>query len=102
MPGERGKDQQMRRAVARIKTRILALSTGLVCGVGLFVTTAWLMVKGGPNIGQHLQLLGQYYPGYSVSWPGAFLGLVYGALTGGLMGWLVGTIYNFIAGIRFR
>jgi hypothetical protein len=29
--------------------------------------TIWLVIKGGPNMGQHLQLLGQYFVGYSVS-----------------------------------
>jgi len=80
----------------------MAASFGLVFGAGLFLATAWLILKGGPRTGQHLQLLGQYFIGYSVTWPGACLGFVYGALTGGLAGWLVCTTYNFIAGLRSR
>src|SRR5687768_10902314 len=89
-------------AVARLKAGILALLFGFFGGVGLFTATAWLLIKGGPNVGQHLQLLGQYFIGYSVTWPGAFVGLIYGALVGGLIGWSIGIIYNRIVGIRQR
>ena len=39
------------------------------------------MIKGGPNVGQHLGLLRAYYPGYSVTWLGSFVGLWGVALT---------------------
>lgn len=99
---EQDRDQQVHRSVARIQARILAVSLGLVFGLGLFLTTAWLIVKDGPHMGQHLQLLGQYFIGYSVSWPGACIGFIYGALTGCAAGWLVSRIYNLIAGARFK
>jgi hypothetical protein len=89
-------------AVARLKAGILALLFGLFGGIGLFAMTAWLLLKGGPNVGQHLQLLGQYFIGYSVTWPGAFIGMIYGALVGGIIGWSIGTLYNRIVGIRQR
>ena len=94
--------RQLKRSVAKIQARIMALCFGTILGLGLFLCTAWLVVKGGQNVGEHLQLLGQYFIGYSVSWPGAFVGLFYGAVTGGVMGWLVGMIYNLVAGARFE
>jgi len=94
--------EEVSRAVARIKAGILALIFGFFGGVGLFMATAVLLIKGGPNVGEHLQLLGNYFPGYRVTWGGAFLGLIYGAIVGGAAGWIVGMIYNRIVGVRYR
>jgi len=91
---------EVSRVVVRIQAGVLALVGALIGGIGLFVMTAWLLIKGGPQVGAHLQLLGQYFIGYSVSWKGSLVGLFYGALTGGSAGWAVGTVYNWIVGIR--
>ena len=84
-------------AVARMRAGILAIVFAMLCGSGLFVATAWLLIKGGENVGATLGLLGNYLPGYSVTWPGALLGLVYGAAIGGAMGWSLARIYNRLA-----
>jgi len=97
---ERGKTDEVERFVIRIQAGVLALVGALIGGIGLFVMTAWLLVRGGPQVGTHLQLLGQYFVGYSVTWAGSLVGVFYGALTGGLVGWAVGTIYNGIVGLR--
>ncbi len=91
---------EMTRAVARMHAGVLALVGGVLGGGGLFAMTAWLLIKGGPNVGAHLRLLGQYYYGYSVTWTGSLIGLLYGAITGAVVGWLVGVVYNVIAGLR--
>lgn len=88
------------RAVVRIQSSVLALVGALIGGIGLFGMTVWLLVKDGPNVGAHLQLLGNYFIGYSVTWYGSLLGLFYGALTGGIIGWVIGAIYNRIAQFR--
>jgi hypothetical protein len=93
-------EQEVHRAVARIKAAILALVSGLICGVGVFAMTAILLIENGPNTGAHLRLLGHYFLGYTVTWPGAFLGLGWGFLTGALAGWLIGVIYNRIVSLR--
>ena len=94
--------RDLTRAVARLHTGVLALTFAFVGGVGLFAVTAWLLIKGGENVGAHLQLLGQYFYGYSVSWKGSLIGLLYGAVAGGVAGWIVGTVYNFVAKRRDR
>ena len=86
--------------VARIHAGILAVVMGLICGIALFVMTLWLVIKGGPNPGPHLQLLGQYFAGYSVTLGGAFVGLIYGLVVGGAWGWLIGLIYNRVVAFR--
>ena len=87
-------------AIARLRAGIMAVVCGLLAGGGLLVATAWLVLRGGPTVGQHLVLLRNYLPGYSVTWPGALLGFVYGALLGGAAGWLTAWIYNRIVQLR--
>ena len=87
-------------AVAKIQAGVLALVGGLMGGLGLFIMTVWLLLQGGPQVGSHLQLLSNYFVGYSVTWPGSFVGLFYGALTGGICGWAIGFIYNKVVMIR--
>ncbi len=94
------KTQEISHTIARIHANILALIFAAICGVGLFVMTVWLLIKGGPDVGPHLELLGQYFIGYSVTWQGSVVGLFYGVLFGGISGWLVGMIYNLIVAVR--
>jgi len=63
--------KEISHAVARIHANILALMFAMIGGLGLFLMTAWLLIKGGENVGAHLQLLGQYFIGYSISWGAA-------------------------------
>ena len=94
--------EKIRRPVVRLQAEVLAFAGAVLGGAGLFLMTAWLVVKGGPEVGPHLGLLGQYFPGYSVTWPGAFIGLVYGAMVGGLTGAMIGWLYNLVAFMRHR
>jgi hypothetical protein len=96
------KNCEVNRAVVRLQIGVLTVVCALLGGVGLFVMTAWLLIKGGPQVGVHLQLLGQYFIGYSVTWKGSLVGFFYGALVGGAVGWSIGTIYNGIVAIRQR
>jgi hypothetical protein len=87
-------------AIARLRARIMATVFAMLGGTGLFVATVWLLVRGGPQVGLHLNLLGNYFPGYSVTWGGALLGFLYGAALGAIVGWSVAWIYNRIADQR--
>ena len=92
----------VRDAVARLRTGILAIVLGLVCGTGLAFATATLTVRGGVMVGKHLGLLRVYFPGYSVTWPGVFVGFGYGAAVGVAVGLIMGTIYNRLIDWRER
>jgi len=98
----RAKQEEISRAFARIRTGVLTFVCAMIGGVGLFVMTAWLLMKGGPHVGQHLQLLSNYFIGYSVTWSGSLVGLFYGALVGGVIGWAVSTLYNKVISLRQR
>lgn len=98
--GENGAEKEVRRAVAKMQAGVLAIVLGFLGGSSLFVMTVWLVIRDGPNVGAHLRLLRNYFPGYSVTWTGSFVGLFYGALVGGLVGWSIGKIYNKVADLR--
>ena len=87
-------------AIARLRAGVMAIVCGLLAGSGLLVATVWLVVRGGPNVGQHLGLLRNYLPGYSVTFMGSVLGFFYGALIGAAAGWLVAWVYNRIVSLR--
>jgi len=57
-------------------------------------------VRGGDVVGPHLGLLDNYFPGYTVTWGGAVLGFIYGAVLGGAAGWSLAWLYNMIANRR--
>lgn len=97
-PHNRSRD--VSRAISRIQAAVLAMVCAIICGLGLFGMTAWLLIKGGENVGAHLQLLSHYFIGYSVSWPGSIVGFFYGALFGGIAGWTVGKLYNGVVNWR--
>jgi hypothetical protein len=86
----------IRRAVVRMRARIMATVFAMVGGTGVFAATSWLVIRGGAHVGEHLGLLRHFFPGYTVTWPGAFIGLFWGALAGGAIGWAVAWVYNQI------
>jgi hypothetical protein len=94
MSTTREEEELLRHAVARLRAGVLAVVFALVAGTGLFLATAWLLLRGGETVGPHLALLGQYFPGYRVTWPGALLGFAYAAGLGAVVGAAVGWIYN--------
>jgi hypothetical protein len=79
----------------RLNATVQGIVTGLVAGLGVFVATNWLVLKGGATIGPHLGLLGQYFIGYRVSFVGSLIGFVYGFVVGYLVGYVVGRVYNW-------
>jgi len=94
VPQDTLNDQSVRAAIRRLNARAWGISIGLVLGLGLLGATLFLVIKGGPNIGAHLNLLGNYFPGYSVSFLGALVGFVYAFVLGYGLGRVVGTVYN--------
>ena len=66
----------LRQAFGRYDPIALGVATGTVAGLGLFVATGLLLLKGGSPPGPTLSLLGNYFLCFEVSWPGAFLGVV--------------------------
>ena len=87
-------DQLVRQAFARLDATALGIAVGTLCGVGLFGATIVLLLKGGEHVGQNLRLLAQFFPGYRVTWRGAFVGLAYGCVAGFIAGWVLAQARN--------
>lgn len=70
------------------------MALGLLFGTALLLATLVLVLKGGANVGQHLRLLQQYLPFYSVTVLGSVVGFVEGYLLGYATGRLLCAVYN--------
>ena len=82
---------------ARLDVVALAVAMGFVFAIGLFVLTAFLLIRGAPqgiDIGTHLGLLGIYLPGYDVSWSGSIIGAAYAWIIGAVIGFVWGVLWN--------
>jgi hypothetical protein len=93
-------DEELLHAVLRLNGTLLGLVFGIVLALAIFVATAWLTIKGGPNPGRHLSLLGQFFWGYSVTWLGSVVGAFYGLVVGFAAGWIVAWVYNGVTALR--
>jgi hypothetical protein len=69
----------------------------VLLGMGLFLATVFLVLKGGPDPGAHLGLLSQFFPGYRVSYLGSIIGFLYAFFVGFLVGLALGAVYNKVA-----
>jgi hypothetical protein len=79
--------------LAPLDRRAFGVAVGAVCGLGLLLLTAADLLRR-PQPGLNLALLGQYFPGYAVSWAGAFVGLVWAFVLGFCAGWLLAFFRN--------
>jgi hypothetical protein len=84
------------KAFARIDAVAMGAALGLLLGLGILTATTILVVKGGDVVGPNLRLLGQYFPGYTVTPSGALAGLLYGAALGFALGWLAASLRNLL------
>lgn len=91
-------EREFERAVRTLNARAWGIAVGLLLGGGLFVATNFLLIKGGPNVGQHLSLLGVFLPGYRVTFVGSLVGFVYLFVIGYGIGRLIGSVYNWLVG----
>ena len=88
--------QTIRRGYERVSARGWGLALGVLAALGLFTATLVLLIRGGPQVGPHLWLLSNYFPGYAVTWLGAFVGAAYAFIIGYVAGRSTGAVYNWI------
>ena len=94
-------------AFSRVRPVALGLSTAAVSALALFSATSLLLIAAlgdepGTPIGTNLGRLGNYLPGYDISWSGAFIGLAYGAAIGFVAGALLGFLLNLSHAVYVR
>ncbi len=102
-------EEKLLQAVALLNAKVLGLILGIIFGLVIFIATNWLVLKGPQQglsgqyvMGPHLQLLGQFFIGYKVSFLGSIIGFIYGFAAGTISGALMGWIYNRIVLLRQR
>ncbi|MFM7296617.1 MAG: hypothetical protein ACKO4Q_05260, partial [Planctomycetota bacterium] len=78
----------------RLNARSWSLALGGLLAAGLFVVTAALLLRGGERPGDLLEHIDTFFPGYAITWPGAFLGALWCFATGWLAGQMLALVYN--------
>jgi hypothetical protein len=89
-------DEVIIRGFARLDAVALGAALGMTAGLAVAAVTLFLLVKGGDVVGPNLELLGQYFIGYSVTLPGTFIGAAYGVVCGFIVGWAGAALRNFL------
>jgi hypothetical protein len=82
-----------------LRKRALGLSLGAVWGLVVFVWTISATMRG---TGRTLALLNGYYLGFTVSYLGALIGLVWGFASGFVVGVLIAWWYDFFCKILYK
>ena len=95
-------DADLLRGVVRLNSLVIGITCGVLGGWAILLATLWLVVKGGEQVGPHLVLLANYFPGYRVTVFGSFIGFGYGFASGFIAGSLVAWLYNYLVWLRDR
>lgn len=90
---ESGIDEQLLHATVKLNTLLFAIVCGILAGGTLLVATFAALLRGGPEAGYFLGLLGVFLPGYRVSLEGAWVGLLWGGAIGAGFGALMYRVY---------
>jgi len=86
----------------RLNAVVQGLVLGMVGGLGVFIATNWLVLKGGEVVGPNLALLGQFFIGYRVTFVGSLIGFAYALVGGFFVGYGVARTYNWVVDLRER
>jgi len=76
----------------KLNLKALSLSSGIVWAGAVFLTTLLSVPTGYAK--DVLNLVGSIYPGYSISWIGSLIGLIYAFVDGFICALIFGLIYN--------
>ena len=95
-------EEILERAVLRLNANILGIVLGIITGLGIFVVTNFLILKGGEVVGPHLALLRNFFPFYSVTFLGSIVGFGWGLLTGYVAGFVIASIYNLVVKLKSK
>lgn len=93
-------EQILERAVLRLNANILGIVLGIITGLGIFIATNFLILKGGEVVGPHLALLSNFFPFYSVTFIGSLVGFVWGFVCGYVAGFIIASIYNLVVKLK--
>lgn len=89
-------------SVLRLHGFSLGLAIGTIAALGLFFSTAWLVVRGTADDSVHAALFSNYIPGYSVSILGGFWGAIELFALVFIACLLLAAVYNKLVELRHR
>jgi len=95
-------DRMLEQAVIRLNANVLGLVLGIIAGLLVFVTTNFLLLKGGAVVGPHLALLRNFFPYYSVTFVGSLVGLFWGLVFGYVAGFVIASLYNLVVKLKSK
>ncbi len=78
----------------KLNIRSFAITTGIIWGFLIFVTTWWLIARG--LLVNEPTFIGQIYPFFTISPFGSLLGLIYGFIDGLILGAIFSWLYNLL------
>ena len=77
-----------------LRKRALGIAIGLVLGLAVLLGTWWVIIFGAS--GSIFARLDIFFRGYSVSWGGSFVGLIWGFVFGFITGFVIALFYNMV------
>ncbi len=96
--------RMLSQSFAQLDPTALGAGVGLMGGLMIAGATAWVLAGENSPFTSNLELLGNYFPGYGVTFRGGLVGFVYGFGTGFLTGfsiaWLRNTLMRLYLGFR--
>ena len=91
--GGEGLPPELVLAFAPLHKGAFGVAVGTASGLLVFAATAVYLLRGGHGP-LNLGLLAEYFYGYTVSWRGAIIGLLWGAAVGFVAGWFLAFCRN--------
>ncbi|MGH7592729.1 MAG: hypothetical protein ACRELE_02610 [Gemmatimonadales bacterium] len=86
-------------AFAPLHKRGMGTAVGVAAALVTFLLTAIPLVRGKASLIE-LDLLAQYFRGYSETWTGAVIGAAWAAFVGFVLGWFLAFCSNFVLAVR--
>ena len=84
----------------KFDVKALALTCGLIWGLGLFFLTWWIIAFDGAT--GEVTLIGRLYRGYTISAMGSLVGMIWAFFDGLIGGAIFAWLYNLLATGRQR
>lgn len=95
-----GVNLKLLHAAIRFNALMLGLTGGTIAAVIIYFGTHASMAKWGADSGNYLGLLAVFFPGYSVSSGGAWIGAFWAFVYAGMFSWLSYRLYGRVLGSR--
>lgn len=86
-------------AFAPLHKRAMGTAVGIAAAAAMFLLTAIPLLRG-KTAAIELDLLAQYFRGYTATWGGAFIGAAWAAFVGFVLGWFLAFCSNFVLAVR--